>query len=432
MNQRLLCYYGDDFTGSTDALEALAANGVSSVLFLDPPDEQRLASFADCRAIGIAGDSRSRSPEWMSAHLPPVFQSLKDYGAPVCQYKVCSTFDSSAEIGSIGRALEIGRAVFEVPYVPIVVAAPHLKRYVLFAHLFAAEGGEIYRIDRHPTMRHHPVTPMDEGDLRLHLARQTSGKTLLLDILALHGGNAEASLDELRAQRPQAILFDGIDESSLRETGRLLWCRRPGAGSFAVGSSGLTHALILYWRDTGVIPTARSPGPPQVAERLLVISGSCSPATARQIRWAAAHGFATVRVSYATLAESEPREILLRDSLVALRGGRSIVLYTALGPGTCTGVLPSAELGRHLGVLLRELLVRSGVRRAVVAGGDTSSYAVRQLGIHALTFVAQLAPGAPLCRSHSDDPAMNGLELVLKGGQVGPENFFGVVRKGES
>jgi uncharacterized protein YgbK (DUF1537 family) len=432
MNQRLLCYYGDDFTGSTDALEALAANGVSSVLFLDPPDERRLADFPDCRALGIAGDSRSRSPDWMSTHLPPVFRSLKDYGAPVCQYKVCSTFDSSAEIGSIGRALELGRAVFEVPYVPIVVAAPHLKRYVLFANLFAAEGGEIHRIDRHPTMRHHPVTPMGESDLRLHLARQTSGKTLLLDILALHGGNPEACLDELLAQRPQAILFDGIDESSLLATGRLLWCRRPGARSFVVGSSGLTHALILYWRDAGVILPARSPQPLQVSERLIVISGSCSPVTEGQIRWAAGHGFAALRVASGTLAESEDQETLMRDSLHALSNGRSIVLYTALGPGDFGGVLPGAELSRRLGVLLRELLVRSGVRRALVAGGDTSSHAVRQLGIHALTFVAQLTPGAPLCRGHSDDPAMHGLELVLKGGQVGPENFFGVVRQGGS
>src|SRR5215813_11316361 len=88
-------YYGDDFTGSTDALEALAVNGVETVLFLRVPGADELRAFAGYRAIGIAGDSRSRSPEWMRAVLPAVFERLRRFGAPVVQYKVCSTFDSS-------------------------------------------------------------------------------------------------------------------------------------------------------------------------------------------------------------------------------------------------------------------------------------------------------------------------------------------------
>jgi len=135
MSGRLFSFYGDDFTGSTDALEALAANAVPSVLFLDPPEERMLERFGDCRAIGVAGESRSRSPEWMSENLPEIFRGLRRLGAPLCQYKVCSTFDSSPQFGSIGRALEIGQQVFGNPYVPIVVAAPHLQRYVLFGNL---------------------------------------------------------------------------------------------------------------------------------------------------------------------------------------------------------------------------------------------------------------------------------------------------------
>ena len=109
MTDRLFSFYGDDFTGSTDALEAVASNGVPSVLFPDPPGDELLARFSDCRAIGIAGESRSRGPAWMDENLPTVFESLKRMGAPLCQYKVCSTFDSSPEFGSIGRAMEIGQ-----------------------------------------------------------------------------------------------------------------------------------------------------------------------------------------------------------------------------------------------------------------------------------------------------------------------------------
>src|ERR1017187_8361616 len=133
----LYTYYGDDFTGSTDVLEQLGANGVPAVLFVGVPKPEHRATFSGAQAIGIAGDSRSRSPEWMSANLPAIFRALQRFGAPITHYKVCSTFDSSPTIGSIGRAIEIGREVFAPPFVPIVVGAPHLRRYVAFGHLFA-------------------------------------------------------------------------------------------------------------------------------------------------------------------------------------------------------------------------------------------------------------------------------------------------------
>jgi uncharacterized protein YgbK (DUF1537 family) len=89
-------------------------------------------------------------------------------------------------------------------------------------------------------------------------------------------------------------------------------------------------------------------------------------------------------------------------------------------------------LGVALGKLLRELLGRTHespqpVRRVVICGGDTSSHAVQQLGIYALTWAANLQPGGPLCRAHADSE-LHGLELVLKGGQVGTDDFFNVVR----
>jgi uncharacterized protein YgbK (DUF1537 family) len=425
MSGRLFCYYGDDFTGSTDALEALAANGIPSVLFIDPPDERILARFDDCRAVGVAGEGRSRSPEWMSEHLPDIFLFLRRLGAPFCQYKVCSTFDSSPQYGSIGRALEIGQRVFGNPFVPIVVAAPHLQRYVLFGNLFAAGQGAIHRIDRHPAMRRHPVTPMDESDLRLHLSRQTDRKIALLDILGLHGPDPGGRLNSLLADKPGAVLFDGLDGASLLATGRLLWAHNPPPQTFAVGSSGLTYSLMEYWRSVGVIPHTPTPRSVEPVERLIVISGSCSPATEIQIRRAVSDGFCGMRID-----PGQP-ERALSEGLAALSAGSSVALYTALGPQDCGGALRGEELGRRLGVLLRDLLLRSGVRRAVIAGGDTSSHAVRQLGIHALTFAAPLSPGVPLCRGHATDPAMDGLELALKGGQVGAEDFFETALKGK-
>jgi len=423
MSPPLFSFYGDDFTGSTDALEALAANGVSSVLFPATPDERLLAAFPECRAIGIAGESRSRSPEWMSAHLPAVFESLRSYGAPICQYKVCSTFDSSPETGSIGRALEIGQEVFGTPCVPIVVAAPHLKRYVLFGNLFAAGGGAIHRIDRHPTMSRHPVTPMEESDLRRHLARQTDRPIGLLDILALHAEDP-GTLGSTCAAKG-GLLFDGLDEASLEATGRLLWNSRPAFPMFAIGSSGLTHALIRYWRKEGMIPADFTPPVAPAVDRLIVISGSCSPVTEAQIRWAMANGFDGFRVDAG-------RECLLDRAATSLSGGSSVILYTALGPLDLSGSLRGEALGNYLGELLLELVERTGVRRVLLAGGDTSTHAVKRLGVEALTFDALTTPGAPLCRCHAAARPIDGLEIVLKGGQVGPEDYFARVRRGNS
>ena len=419
----LFSYYGDDFTGSTDALEVLASHGVRSVLFLGVPAEREFQQLAGYQAIGVAGESRSRNPEWMERSLPEVFEWLRSLGAPITQYKVCSTFDSSPHTGNIGVAMQIGRAVFGARYVPVVVAAPHLRRYVLFGNLFAAQGENVYRIDRHPTMQRHPVTPMRESDLRLHLAQQAPGSIELLDILALKGGNAGEALDHLLARDPTAILFDGLDEQSELETARLLWARR-AQYPFLTGSSGLTHALLRYWQEAGLIPVGSSPTEATPVDRLIVVSGSCSPVTETQIKCALKSGFAGI---HAAILEKDE---LLRQSLDVLARGQSLVVYSALGSSDLEGRLAGEDLGRYLGTLLRELIVRSGVRRAVIAGGDTASHATGQLGIHALTFAALLAPGAPLCRAHSNDPAMDGLELALKGGQVGKSDFFETVRKG--
>ena len=74
---RVVAFYGDDFSGSTDVMEVLAANGLETVLFLDNPEGRQLERFPNCRAIGIAGCSRSQSPAWMDSHLPQIFRSLK-------------------------------------------------------------------------------------------------------------------------------------------------------------------------------------------------------------------------------------------------------------------------------------------------------------------------------------------------------------------
>jgi 3-oxoisoapionate kinase len=432
----LYTYYGDDFTGSTDVLEQLGSHNIPAVLFIGPPTPEHLAAFPDVQAIGIAGDSRSRSPEWMSENLPSIFRTLQQFNAPINHYKVCSTFDSSPTIGSIGRAIEIGRDVFAPAFVPVVVGAPHLRRYVVFGNLFAgAPDGSVQRIDRHP-MSLHPVTPMHEADLRLHLADQGCTNAGLIDIPTLKSGVASDALDLLTITGHQAVVFDTVDEETQATVGALLWNRASLQPLFAAGSSGLTAALVSAWHHHDLLnlnqlgERIRHRHIP-LAKPLLVLSGSCSAVTERQLRYALDHGYRGIQIDPATLLNPGDAAFtaILEEASQALRDDQDTILYTALG----TPATPAHGdlLGIALGNLLRELLARAAdskpVTRVLICGGDTSSHAVQQLGIHALTYVANVQPGGPLCRAHADSN-LDGLEIVLKGGQVGTEDFFDHVR----
>ncbi|MDQ4099150.1 MAG: four-carbon acid sugar kinase family protein, partial [Chloroflexota bacterium] len=219
----LVAFYGDDFTGSTDAMEVMAFAGLPTVLFLRPPDSDRLARFADRRGIGIAGIARSKPPSWMDAHLGVVLKGLFALGAPVTQYKVCSTFDSASHVGSIGRAIDIALPLASEPWSPIVVGAPQLRRWQSFGNLFAGVGDQRYRLDRHPTMARHPITPMGEADLTRHLAGQTQRRIALVDIADLASGRGDNALARARTHGAEIVLFDIVDSASQAEVGRLVW-----------------------------------------------------------------------------------------------------------------------------------------------------------------------------------------------------------------
>lgn len=447
----LLTFYGDDFTGSTDAMEALARAGLRTVLFREPPRSEQIERFAGVAAVGIAGKSRALPTEAMEAELRPAFTSLRALGAPLVHYKTCSTFDSSPAVGSIGRAIDIGQEAFGSPFTPLVVGAPVLGRYCVFGNLFARSGPETepFRLDRHPNMRHHPTTPMDEADLRIHLGRQTEKRIALFD--AREYAAPEEAIDArfealLAAGLPEIVLFDVLYDAHLPIIGGLIARHgRREAPLFVAGSSGVEYALTAHWRAAG-----RLPEPPAFtaapAERIVVVSGSCSPVTEGQIARAAQQGFVEVALDSGRLAEPGAargeRDRAAGRAMQALADGHSVVLHTSRGPrdprieatrrrleANRDGRGSAEILGEALGTLLGEILGRSGVRRAAVAGGDTASYVTRALGVEALEMRAPLAPGAPLCRIFAPGP-IDGAEITFKGGQIGGVDFFESVRRG--
>ena len=136
-NKILLAFYGDDFTGSTDALEFITRAGAKTILFTEPAGLDTLKHFPDLQAFGVAGATRSLPATQMEKILVPAFEQMKDSGARHVHYKVCSTFDSSATVGSIGKAIDCGKTVFSNKNIPVLGGMPALGRYCVFGNLFA-------------------------------------------------------------------------------------------------------------------------------------------------------------------------------------------------------------------------------------------------------------------------------------------------------
>jgi 3-oxoisoapionate kinase len=417
-----VAFYGDDFTGSTDALRQFERGGLRSVLLVElpPADELRtLASRYD--VIGVAGIARSLGPDEQEAEIRPILTALRDLGPRVVQYKICSTADSSPQLGSLGRALEVGRSIFGTSVIPLMAAQPELGRYTVFGHHFAAESGTVYRLDRQPTMANHPATPMDESDLRVHLAKQTNLRIGSIDLTKY----ADLVAHYTQVADADVLILDALTDEDLRAVGQAILATDNSQPVFAMGSGGLSRALTLELADTGAAKSSEHARPSGSADggRVLVVSGSQSRRTAEQIECVVAAGW-TVLVLGGGGA-------IGREAVEALRAGApGVVVHTGRADGR-----PAAEalasLASGLAEVVRVVARGTDVRRLVVAGGDTSGRVLRELGLTALELVAtseRFGPGLSLCRSIAAEADVDRLEIVLKGGQLGSPDLFERIR----
>ena len=422
-----ILFYADDFTGATDTLATAARTGLRTVLFLGVPDDAQRARVGDLDCLGIAGAARSMDNDAMRAELAPVAAFAKRLAPRVLHYKTCSTFDSAPDVGSIGVAVDALRGAARQPWTAIVGGQPNLGRYCLFGNLFAAagSGGEVFRIDRHPTMSVHPVTPMHEADLRRHLALQGMGDIALMPWTRYDESAAALAeqLDHLLAAGSPAVLWDVATPAHLDAIGRQLWARSTEGTLLAAGPSSVVQAMATQCGgaapvDGGVAP---ADGP------VLVLAGSLSPVTAAQV--AAARSFDTVWLDPVALAATDPafRTQAASDIAQCLLNGRHVLACTVRPDERGAGPRPGVDaraLALTGGALLADVLARVPLRRVGVAGGDTSSLAVQALDAWGLSYLSLLGSGAALCRLHSDSPALDGMEILLKGGQMGPVDLF--------
>lgn len=400
-------FYGDDFTGSVDALLQFARRGWSGRLFTRLPGSSELSrAAAEVDVVGVAGIARSLPTEALDAELRPVFEAFAALGPGIVQYKACSTADSSPSVGSLGRVVEVGRAVFGDRPVPMLFAQPDFGRYTVFGHHFAAEGDTVYRLDRQPTMSTHPSTPMTEADLAIHLSRQTALPVASIPLPA-YGAGLAARLAETPAG---AVVLDALTDEHLVEVGAAVSAL--AAPAFVIGSGGLSHGIAAA--DPGDAPqlavASAASGP------LLVVSGSRSAQTRRQADAAAAAGWL---VEPLRLDRSQLASVIVRV-VDALGAGRSVVLTSDDADTSAANGRPVLEAIAEAAASVVDASARAGAtRRVVVCGGDTSSRVTRLLGVTALSITANPWGNVVLLRAHAADPAIDGIELLLKGGQVG-------------
>ncbi|MBD2745389.1 four-carbon acid sugar kinase family protein [Microvirga sp. BT688] len=412
-------WYGDDFTGATDTLATVARLGRRAFLFLRVPEPQQLARVGDLDAVGIAGAARTMSPDEMRAELASVGAFFRDLGVRVLHYKCCSTFDSASTRGNIAVATAILHKYVAHETAAIIGGQPSLGRYCAFSNLFASFGaeGDVFRLDRHPTMSRHPATPMTEADLRQHLA--TLG---MRDIAAIHWPVLAASPEIIAGEwqrlskSASTILLDALDTRHVDAIGRLLQTESRRHSLLAVGPSSVAQAFFAKAEVQAESPLRSIDGP------VLAFVGSLSPTTRVQV--AAARSYTRLAVDPdSLLSSSEARGQIIKEAAAALAQGEHVMLSTAPEAGDVPHSA-TADLATASASLVDEVLKRHPVRRLAVAGGDTSSRIVGHLGYWGLEYHSQISNGVAVSLARSDDPSRDGTLVMLKGGQMGHEDLF--------
>lgn len=457
----LVSFYADDFTGASDNLAQFHRHGLKSILFFEPPSRERLAQVLERGprdVVGVAGVARALPTEAMAAEIDPALESLAALGAPLFQYKCCSTFDSSPAIGSLGEAGRRMALRWPGRAMAVLAAMPEFGRYTVFGNHFARCDGAVYRLDRHPVMSRHPSTPMHEADLRRVLAAQGLPVAQIASVDRIDAAEDPRGLAGAIDWSRGPVLFDSGTNAQLVRAAGAIWQRACGAqGVLAIASQGIAHGLGQYLREAGLVRGEAPSHSLAPVERLLVLSGSCSPTTAAQIEHARRAGWHVEGCDPIAMLEARagnPRgrspeafdagAIAARLSQAMDRRGAAVV-YTARGPDdpslarvrahlqehSIPAEQVAAAIGNGYARIVHEVLARGPLRRIVVCGGDSSSYAMRALGAWALEVVASsFADNAHVCRLLADDPAVDGMEVLLKGGQVGRENVLLQVRAG--
>ena len=408
----------DDFTGATDLANNLVRTGMRTIQTIGIPTE---ALDAETDAVVVALKSRTAPPEDAVAQSTAALRWLQARGATQIYFKYCSTFDSTPK-GNIGPVTD---ALLDVlspsghPGFTIATPAfPDNQRTVFKGHLFV---GDV--LLHESGMQHHPLTPMTDSNLVRVLQAQCRRKVGLIDYRVVASGAAaiRARIATLESEGVGIAIVDAISNGDLRTLGAAV-----SGLALVTAGSGLAIGLPANF---GIAPSDTAGRLPQATGACAIVSGSCSPATNRQVRAFADAGGAALRIDPLRIAAGADvaSEALAWASSRLDRG--AVLVYSTAGPPDVDRIqqaLGASAAGTIVEAALATIargLVENGVRRLVVAGGETAGACVQALGITQLQIGPQIDPGVPWCfaRTRAGDAPIH---LALKSGNFGADDFF--------
>jgi len=412
----------DDFTGASDLADTLVASGLSTILLIGLPEGGKLpAQAADTDAVVFALKTRSIQASEAVRQSLAALRFLRSAGCRHLYFKYCSTFDStnSGNIGPVADALldEVGG-----DFTIFCPAFPKNARKIFNGYLFVgpvllSESG----------MQNHPLTPMTDPNLVRVLQGQTRHKVGLISFDAVKNGASaiRGAIQKLRGEGVRYAIVDAVDDDDLAAIGTAALDEDL---AFTTGASGLGGGLALGLRDPAQSATQRAAMKfPIVQGPAAIIAGSCSRATLGQIEHFVKADKSFFRVEIDSLLMGKDRVIANALAWAKSRLGSEPLLIAASEPPAAVAQHQQAHGRERIGHLIESALseiadglVNAGVRRLILAGGETSSAAVERLGVRALRIGPTIDPGVPWTFSLGSDP----LALALKSGNFGAPDFF--------
>lgn len=421
----------DDYTGATDSASALVRRGLRVVQFFGVPSP--VPDLAGVDAVVVALRTRSAPKEVAVQQSIAAVKTLLQLGCVRFLFKYCSTFDSTPE-GNIGPVTEALMQELGCEQVVLCPAFPLNGRTQYQGHLFVGQ-----QLLSESGMRHHPLTPMEDPNLVRVLEGQSTLPVGLIEYRTVRQGESAISvrLQELLVEGRRLILTDALTDEHLNAIAHAIAQMRLVTGGAAIGG-----AMVDAWRRIRVLESQEYPAPlPEVLGNTIIFSGSCSPATQRQVRnYALQHPARKIdlfacspAVSSANFDEDQAKwtESSLRilqeavDWAVA-HAEQSPLIYTTVEVAELHRI--QQELGPRAAATRAEMilaslarrLVNQGFRRMIVAGGETAGAIVRELKIQAIRIGPEISPGVPWTQTLEPQP----IALALKSGNFGSENFF--------
>jgi 3-dehydrotetronate 4-kinase len=412
----LLGAIADDFTGATDLASMLVHGGMRTVQLIGVPHQGDPVPEAD--AVVVALKSRTAPARQAVEESLAALAWLRQAGCQQFFFKYCSTFDST-DAGNIGPVADALIAALGCGFALACPAFPANARSIYQGHLFV--GGTLLN---ESGMEHHPLTPMTDANLVRVLSRQTEGTVGLVPYATVEQGvmPIRQAMTALKEQGRRYAIIDAVSDAHLLAIGEAAEHH-----ALITGGSGVAKGLPANFRRTGKLPEQTDAASlPMVDGHSAVLAGSCSRATLGQIGFARDH-VPVLQLDPVAMPDATRMTAVARDWLADKLSATPIVIAASAPPDQVTAL--QQALGREAaGALVEQTLaniaaelVARGVRRLVIAGGETAGAVVSRLGVRSLRIGGEIDPGVPWTYAEGGETP---LLMSLKSGNFGGRDFF--------